>query len=96
MNETKWEVSDVSNGKYLGTIEFQSNDKVWLNFELIQTEDRLVFGGACNVGFIESGYMEIDSDFSIDENLQELIADLECYYNDGKQYTTKIVCNKRM
>jgi hypothetical protein len=82
--------------KYLGTVEFQDNTEEFHNFEIYQTPTRLVFGGACNVGFLESGYMEIDSDFSVDENLQELLADLEVYYNDGARYVSRIICNERM
>lgn len=92
----EWTVSDITDGKYLGILECQDDKGEYHNFDIFQTETKLVFGGACNCGFIESGYMEIDADFSIDENLTELLADLECYYNDGPQYTTNIVCNQRM
>ena len=92
----KWTVSDITDGKYLGIVEFQDNKEEWHNFEVFQTETRLVFGGACNCGFIESGYMDIDHDFSLDANLSELLADLECYYNDGPGYTTHIIYNQRM
>jgi hypothetical protein len=91
-----WTVSNIDNVKHLGTIEFQSNDEEYHVFELMQTSDRIVFGGFTNNGFLESGYMEIDDCFSIDENLQELLADLETYYNDGPQYVSMIVCNERM
>ena len=93
-----WTVSNQENAKYIGLIEFQSNDGEFHNFEILLTKDgqRLVFGGSCNCGFIESGYMPVDSCFSIEENLQELIADLETYYNDGKAYTSGISCNERM
>lgn len=95
MNE--WKVSNVEDAEYIGIIEFQSNDGEWHNFAILKTDDRLVFGGACNIGFMESGYMTIDLDcFSIDEELQELVEDLECYYNDGIKYTNRIVCNERM
>lgn len=92
----KWTASDTTNAKYLGLIEFRDDQEDWHFFEILQTSDRLVFGGACNVGFLESGYMPIDEGFSIDENLRELLADLETYYNDGPQYTTNIVFNQRM
>ena len=94
----KWTAKNINNARYLGIIEFQDNQEEWHNFEVVLTEcqDYFVFGGACNVGLLQSGYMKIDNCFSIDENLQELIADLETYYNDGKQYVTNIVCNDRM
>lgn len=92
----KWEVSDISNGKYLGVIEFQDNSNEWHNFLIMETDTRLVFGGSTNIGFLESGYMNLDKDFSIDENLQELIADLECFYNEGEAYCSGIICNDRM
>jgi hypothetical protein len=94
-NPNSWSVSDLSNGKYLGIIEFQDNDGEYHNFEIMETDDRLVFGGMTNTGFIESGYIEKDG-FSTDETLQSLIEDLEVYYNDGAEYTSQIVFNERM
>jgi hypothetical protein len=91
-----WKAIDTENALYVGILEFQSNDEEWYNFEIYQTENHLVFGSHCNVGFIESGNMEIDDCFSLDENLQELLADLETYYNDGKEYVSRIVCSERM
>ena len=61
----------------------------------METDDRLVFGGMTNSGFIESGYIEKDG-FSTDETLQSLIEDLQVYYNDGAEYTSQIVFNQRM
>ena len=94
----KWTVSNINNAKYLGIIELQDNQEEWHNFEVLLTEDqeRLVFGGATNTGLLESGYMPVDSCFSLDENLQELIADLETYYNDGPEYISCIIHNERM
>ena len=95
--ETEWNFSDAEkNGTYLGVIEFCDNDEDYHNFEVFETPTRLVFGGMCNIGFLESGYIEIDDTFSIDENLQELISDLEVFYIDGPDYTSHIVCNERM
>ena len=93
----KWNSSNVeTNGKYIGLIEFQDNKEEFHDFYIYATDTRLVFGGACNAGFLESGYMPLGNDFSIGENLQELIEELETFYNDGFQFTTKIVCNDRM
>jgi len=94
-NPNSWSVSDLSNAKYLGYIEFQDNEGEYHNFEIMETDDRLVFGGMTNTGFIESGYIEKDG-FSTDETLQSLIEDLEVYYNDGAEYTSQIVFNERM
>jgi hypothetical protein len=94
--ETKWTVSDTSNAKYLGTHEFQDDKGEWHDFEILETSDRLVFGGACNVGLLESGYMLKNEDESTDEALSELFADLEVFYNDGARYVSRIVCNERM
>ncbi len=93
-----WTSSNVNDAtdKYLGYIEFQSNDEEFHLFELMETNDRIVFGGACNVGFIESGYIDKDECLSTDEILQEILADLEVYYNDGKDFCSHIVCTERM
>jgi hypothetical protein len=93
--KTEWTVSDTTEAKVLGLIEFPDETGEFHNFEIVETEDRLVFGGATNIGFIESGYIEKDG-FSTDETLQELLSDLETYYNDGPKYTSRIVCNERM
>jgi len=95
--EIQWTFSDAEKtGKYIGIIEFQSIDKEWHNFEIYDTKDKIVFGGFCNTGFIESGYLPKDNDFSFDENLSELLADLECYYDNNKEYICNIVTNERM
>lgn len=92
-----WTFSDAEKtGTYLGAVEFQSDDGEFHHFEIIETETRLVFGGICNIGFMESGYMKFDHDFSVDENLQQLIEDLEVYYNAGAEYVSNIVCTERM
>lgn len=97
----KWSVSDIENAKYLGTVEIEISKENSLkpelsDFEVLRANNRLVFGGACNVGFIESGYMEIEYGESTDCALQELIEDLEVYYRDGKNFVSRIICNERM
>lgn len=87
-----WKVSDLETAEYVGILELENNDY----FEVVKTKTRLVFGSCTNVGLLESGYMVIDRDFSIDENLQELLEELETYYRDGKQYCNRIICNDRM
>ncbi len=100
MNETKteWTVSDVSKEIRMRSndLEFQDNKGEWQHFTIIATPDRIVFGGVCNVGLIESGYLEREEGETLDEALAETLADLEVYYNDGPQYVSRIVCNDRM
>ena len=87
-----WKASNTTKAKYIGTLEIEGGEY----FEVLETNDRLVFGGACNAGFLESGYILRDDHESIDETLQELHADLETFYRDGAQYVSRIVCNERM
>lgn len=91
-----WTPSNLTASTHLGMLEFQSNDNEWHSFEIMQTDTRLVFGNFTNNSFLESGYMELDTDLHLDCNLQELYADIEVYYNDGLEFTTLIVCNQRM
>lgn len=101
MKTTEWSVSDISKpvrilGNECNDIEFQDNQGEWQHFIVIATKDRVVFGGACNVGFLESGFIVREDGESLDETLQEMLSDLEVYYNDGPQYVSRIVCNERM
>lgn len=87
-----WVASDVDGAEYLGILELE-NGKY---FEVLRTYDRLVFGGSCNVGFLESGYILRDSDETHDELLAELLADLEVFYTDRPRAVSRIVVNERM
>lgn len=80
----------------MSVLEFQDVKGEWHDFELLKTPERIVFGGYCNVGFFESGYIERESYESVDETLSELLADLETYYNEGPDYVSRIVCNECM
>lgn len=96
---TQWTPSDLSKAKVpLGsdTIEFQDSKGNWHDFQIQITPEKVVFGGYCNVGFIESGYILRDAIESLDDTLSELFVDLETYYNNGPQYVSRIVCNERM
>jgi len=94
---TVWKASDSTKGKYIGSIEFQSIDGKYHYFEIVEMPDRILFGGCVNTGFLESGYILKDKDmYNTDETLQEMLADLEVYYNDGPEYVSAIVCNERM
>jgi hypothetical protein len=89
---TQWGVSNIDGAKYLGTLGLDDHNY----FEVMATDTRLVFGSACNAGFLESGYIMREDGERTDETLQELHADLEVYYRDGAQYVSRIVCNERM
>jgi hypothetical protein len=86
-----WKVTDIENAKYIGILEVNEE-----SFEIFKTKEKLVFGSFCNAGFIESGFMEIEEYESTDEALQELLSDLETYYQDGAQYVSRIIVNERM
>lgn len=89
----KWEVKDIENSEYIGLLEIEESEGI---FEVVQTEKHLVFGSSTNIGLLQSGFMKIDPNFSLDENLQALIEEIETYYRDGKEYCIDIVCNERM
>jgi hypothetical protein len=91
-SHTQWSASDLTNANYIGTLEIEGGE----SFEIMETDDKLVFGTACNVGLLESGYIMRDDCESIEETLQELGADLETYYRDGASYVSRIICNERM
>jgi len=92
-----WTASNTKYAQHIGVVEFQDNKDRWHDFEILELSgDRLIFGSACNVGFLVSGYMMLDENAHLGENLQELLADLETFYNDGPSYTSKIVFNERM
>lgn len=94
MHESKWKASDTSNAEYLGTLEIEDRHGEFHVFEvLLNRGDRYIFGGACNAGFIESGYMLIENESGELENLH---AELQAFYDDGEGYAPRLVCNARM
>lgn len=100
MKQTQWTVTDLTNAKpfapWIHIVEFQDSKGEWHDFEILKTANRLVFGGSCNVGFLESGYIERQGEENIEDTMLALISDLQTYYNDGPQYVSRIVCNQRM
>ena len=94
----KWNRSDISVSLPMRShdLEFQDNSGEWHHFTIIVTPKRIVFGGVCNVGFLESGYIVREQYEHIDETLCEMLSDLETYYNDGPRYVSRIVHNERM
>lgn len=82
----------TTESEYLGVLELRNGEY----FEIFALPDRLVFGGAANAVFLESGHLDIEDGESVDEALTELKDDLEVYYADGPQYVSRIVCNECM
>jgi len=76
---------------YVGLLQINNSE-----FTILKLKKRLLFGGTCNAGFIESGYIEAADYESLDETLQELHEELETFYRDGGAYTNRIVYNERM
>lgn len=77
-------------------LEFQDSLGEWHHFTVIATKDKVVFGGVCNAGFLESGFIRRDNCESLDETLSEMLSDLQTYYDAGKEYTSRIVVNDCM
>lgn len=94
--KTNWTASNMTGAKYVGPLEFQDAKGHWQVFEIFRTNNRLIFGSACNTGFLESGYLEIEDGETLDQACFEMMDDLKTYYNDGPQYVSRIVCNERM
>ena len=93
----QWKAVNTDNMEYVGVIEIKGlRDDIHV-FEIVKTPSHIVFGSACNIGFLESGNFKIDHDFSFDENLNELIEDLQSYYISGKdQVSDSFSANERM
>ena len=89
---TEWSPSTAGVAEYLGVIELESGE----HFDILRGVDRLIFGGACNVGFLESGYIVREDGETDDELLAELVADLLVFYSDGPRSVSRIVVNDRM
>lgn len=87
----EWNWIDDANAKYVGILEIGED-----YFEVVETPTHLIFGGACNVGLLQSGFIEKEEDETLQKTLEELYADLEVFYRDGRDYCSRIVCNERM
>jgi hypothetical protein len=88
--------SNPQNPNYQKPMTTWKMTEEWHSFDIVTTPERVVFGGTCNAGFLESGYIEREDFECLDETLQELLSDLEAYYRDGPEYVARIVCNARM
>lgn len=94
MPKTLWTASDHSTAKYVGVHEFEHVE--WHSFEILALPDRLLFGSFLNVGFLESGFIMRTAGETEYDTLRDLIADLECFYQDGAGSVSRIVYNDRM
>ena len=97
---TQWTPSAATMDAYsqfdnIGVLEVETSEGGEV-FHILADDYRLIFGGACNAGFIESGYMTIERDESRDEAVAELFDDLQTFYRDGAGYASRIVHNDRM
>ena len=63
--------------EYIGIVEFPNSNNDLDTWDIIKEDGKLFYGTGCNVGFIKHGYMLIDPDFDIDDNLTELLNNLE-------------------
>jgi len=94
MHESKWQASDTSKAEYLGTLEVEDKHGEFHVFEvMVVPNDRYIFGGACNAGFLESGYMLLEEESGELENLH---GELQAFYDDGEGYAPRLVHNHRM
>ena len=84
------EPANIEGAKHLGVLEFECGEY----FDILQTSDKLVFGNPTNACFLQSGYFIVEEYLSIDENLQNLNDDLECFLN-GESYTDQLIVNDR-
>ena len=91
MAHKQWSAVDISDADYVGILEIEDD-----HFEVVATPKFLVFGGMCNVGMLQSGYIEREEYETLDDTLRELDSELSVFYRDGREYTSRIVCNERM
>ena len=96
MSKKIWSAVDTTNATHIGIVEFQDNKEEFHTFEVVATPNVVVFGGACNVGLLQSGYIEIEPGETVEDTMREMYEDLETYYNYGPQYVNRIVVNERM
>ena len=59
--------------EYIGLLETEQGDCL----HIVQRDNLLVAGSACNVGILDHYTHELDDCFSLHENLQQFIEDIE-------------------
>ena len=79
MNNFKAKHNGAS-AKHVSTIKSSENDYF---FEVYDNGDYLTFGSFTGVLFFEAGNMLTESGFSLDENIQALVCNIDSYYEDG-------------
>lgn len=89
------EMAEYQKG-YIGLIEFQDNQGEYHDFELVETVSYILIGGCTNVGFYESCRYLKESHLSLDENLQECLADLKAYYNEDSSSDNLLITTECM
>ena len=73
--------------KYIGPIELDNGDYL----EIVQDGDVLIGGSVCNIGLLPHYKYKMDTDFSLDENLQEFLEDMnEAELGDDGSYTDSL------
>jgi len=75
---------DIDKAKYIGIVEIQDDQGEFHIETIVETDKYLVYGGACNVGLLQHGHIEKDDCFSLDENLQALVEELELHHNGNE------------
>ena len=60
--------------EYIGLYE---NVELEMVLTIVQRGDQLLAGDVCNVGLMDTHHMDIDPVFSMDENLQAFIEQIE-------------------
>lgn len=94
-----WKSQNTDQAKYIGNLEVTNplTGDNFADFEVVKTDTHLVFGCTCNNGLLESGNYKLDPVFSLDENLQILLENLQSYYIDGPdRQSDQFACNDRM
>lgn len=92
-----WQPQDLTGATLVGTLEVPvAKGEDLPTFEVLKTSDSLVFGGSTNATFLQSGFMRLNPDESLQEGFQELVEDLSVFYTDGSSYVSRIVVNERM
>ena len=85
MSNTNWvpKLDLELDQEYVGIIELECDNEEYFNTTIVRCGEYLVFGGVTNTGLLEEGNYLINDCFSLDENLAELLADIECALSDG-------------
>lgn len=90
-NNNNWYAIDIDNqvcGR-IGEIELECDNGEYFLTTVVQCGEYLVFGGVTNTGLLQDGFFKMDLDFSLDENLQALIEDIESALSEGVGYQSE-------